>query len=353
MAAVNVGASVQSAEFGFLTDESVRKLSVVRIINNNLVDITGRPVCGGLYDPSLGPYHDETCKTCGRGSHHCPGHYGHIDLLMPVYNPLLFKFLHNLLQRICFTCHRLRIEGSRVEMGVKKLELISRGDIAGARRLDESLSSEVAPNLGDEVMSSHECGSSSGHPLEQQQQWTPLQFTEAMKVLRTLLRPPLVERCGNCGAACPRITSPSFGLFCMDGMSSADISANVSPEYSEQRNMFSRNLLPSEVKNHIELFWEKEVQFCSYLGDIQQRGFGNKKAGSSMFFLQVVLVPPIKFRPPTRGGESVRDHPQTVSLNKVLQSNIELLAAYLEKEHSKVVDKWWELQQSINVFFDS
>ncbi|KAJ4845038.1 hypothetical protein Tsubulata_031298 [Turnera subulata] len=392
MAAVKgVSKSVQSVEFGFLTDEEVKKLSVVKINNNNLVDLMGRPVPGGLYDPSLGPYQDETCKTCSQGSHHCPGHCGHIELLMPVYNPLLFNFLHKLLQRICFTCHRLRIKGSLVKMAVKKLELISKGDIAGAKRLDESLSSEVAPDLdvdSDDEDMSHEYGSSTGHPLEQQQQWTSLQFTEAMKVLNTLQR-PLVKKCANCGAASPRITSPNFGLFYINGMSSADISANVTRqlgevsrgeietideenatqtprgkgnskntekepnaarEYSEQKNMFSKKLLPSEVKNHIELFWEKEVQFCSYLSDIQQRG---KKAGYSMFFLQAVLVLPIKFRPQAKGGESVRDHPQTVLLNKVLQSNIELLAAYGKKEQSKITDKWWELQQSINVFFDS
>lgn len=37
---------------------------------------------------------------------------------------------------------------------------------------------------------------------------------------------------------------------------------------------------------------------------MQQQGFG-KKAGHSIFFLGVVLVPPIKFRLPSKGGDSV------------------------------------------------
>lgn len=67
-------------------------------------------------------------------------------------------------------------------------------------------------------------------------------------------------------------------------------------------NSFYNSL--SQVKNIIKLLWENEVDLCSFITDIQQQGFGNK-AGHSMFFLETVLVPPIKFRAPTKGGDSV------------------------------------------------
>lgn len=48
------------------------------------------------------------------------------------------------------------------------------------------------------------------------------------------------------------------------------------------------------------------------------------------------------------------EHPQTVLLNKVLQANIDLGNAHVNKlEYSKIVRKWMDLQQSINVMFDS
>lgn len=47
------------------------------------------------------------------------------------------------------------------------------------------------------------------------------------------------------------------------------------------------------------------------------------------------------------------EHPQTVLLSKILQSNISLGDAHINKEHSKVVRRWMELQQSINLLFDS
>ena len=30
------------------------------------------------------------CSTCGLLYTHCPGHFGHIELAVPVYNPLVF-----------------------------------------------------------------------------------------------------------------------------------------------------------------------------------------------------------------------------------------------------------------------
>lgn len=48
------------------------------------------------------------------------------------------------------------------------------------------------------------------------------------------------------------------------------------------------------------------------------------------------------------------EHPQTVLLNKVLQSNISLGNAHANKsEHIKIVRLWMDLQQSINILFDS
>lgn len=48
------------------------------------------------------------------------------------------------------------------------------------------------------------------------------------------------------------------------------------------------------------------------------------------------------------------EHPQTVLLGKVLQSNIALGNAYVNNpERSKIVSRWMDLQQSVNVLFDS
>lgn len=49
-----------------------------------------------------------SCKSCGQTSKHCPGHFGHIELVSPVYNPLMFNILSIILQRTCFSCHHFQ-----------------------------------------------------------------------------------------------------------------------------------------------------------------------------------------------------------------------------------------------------
>lgn len=59
-----------------------------------------------------------------------------------------------------------------------------------------------------------------------------------------------------------------------------------------------------QVKGIVKLLWENEARLCSFISDIQQQSTGTEP-GHSMFFLDTILVPPIKFRPPSKGGDSV------------------------------------------------
>ena len=50
----------------------------------------------------------------------------------------------------------------------------------------------------------------------------------------------------------------------------------------------------------------------------------------------------------------VMEHPQTVLLGKVLQANIDLGNAHTNNSNRpKIINRWMDLQQSINVLFDS
>lgn len=408
---------VESVRFGFLTDEEVRKQSCVKVTNTVLLDNVERPVAGGLYDPAMGTLNDTTaCKSCGQRSFNCPGHCGHIDLVSPVYNPLLFNTLYNLLKRTCFFCFHFRESRSQVDACVSKLELIAKGDVAGAKELDSkwatNSSLREASNGGDVSCSTVRSDSQHDSPVHQKQgEWTSLQFNEAMSVLNKFLKPTYKE-CKNCKAKNPKISKPTFGWFHMSGMTGAQTRGNIirgnkmdgpfldgdgemeslegaflqddggneaetqsstfaspdgigiakkgqkkrkgqslSDEYIKQKNFFSGPLLPSEVKEIMKLLWENEAPLCSFISDIQQQGSGNS-ATHSMFFLGTVLVPPIKFRPPSKGGDSVMEHPHTVLLAKVLQANISLGNAH-QSNRATIISRWMDLQQSINLLFDS
>ncbi|ESW17626.1 hypothetical protein PHAVU_007G255400 [Phaseolus vulgaris] len=377
--------SVKAVGFSFLTSDELLRSSRVKITNPILLNPLLNPVSGGLYDPALGPLDDKSlCKSCGQGSKHCPGHFGHIELVSPVYNPLMFNILSSILQRTCFSCHHFHASRKEVEMRTSQFELIMKGDIIRAKSLDSIISDESNHSGdGDESQGVEQLG----------ENWSSLQFSEAMSVLRKFLLRKY-KKCQNCGVVNPRISKPTFGWFHMNVLSDDEARANTmralesetinddmslgGGETTEEeditstgtakrdkrkkgklssklaaQNKLSGSLLPSQVKGILELLWENEARLCSYISDIQDQGFG-KKAGHSMFFLENIFVPPIKFRPPTKGGDDVMEHPQTVLLTKVLQGNISLGDAHINKlDPSKVLSRWMDLQQSVNLLFDN
>lgn len=68
-----------------------RKLSVKAITHPQFLDCAGVPLPGGLYDLALGPLDNkEVCATCEQLFNNCPGHLGHTNLPLTVYNPLFF-----------------------------------------------------------------------------------------------------------------------------------------------------------------------------------------------------------------------------------------------------------------------
>lgn len=106
---------VRSVSFGLQTPEQIRALSVKAITTSVIFDGLNHPVKGGLYDPALGPVdRDGKCGTCGLGSFHCPGHFGHVELPVPVYCPMTFGQMFNVLRNACLYCHRLRMSNLKV-----------------------------------------------------------------------------------------------------------------------------------------------------------------------------------------------------------------------------------------------
>ncbi|KAL0652853.1 hypothetical protein Bca4012_095544 [Brassica carinata] len=318
---------VESVRFSFMTEEDVRKHSVLQVTKPILLDNVGRPVPGGLYDPLMGPMEDDRSKC------------------------------------------------------VSQLKLIMKGDVIAAKQL----------SLKPTDSSPGECEDSDMG----KQRWTSLQFAEATDVINQFLRLKS-RKCESCKAKPPKLEKPIFGWVRLDGMSAIDIGANVmrgvkakksansgedsddgdesgisglhevedgakkkkgksskaAKDYGDLKKASKRDLLPIEVKEILEGLWDNEYEFCSFIGDLWKSG--SEKMDYSMFFLGSVLVPPTKFRAPTKGGDSVTEHAHTAGLNKVLEANIALGNACTNKLGlSKIVSIWMNLQETVNVLFDS
>lgn len=53
---------------------------------------------------------DSPCQTCGKNINECVGHFGYIDLELPVFHVGYFRNIVNILQTICKSCACVLLE---------------------------------------------------------------------------------------------------------------------------------------------------------------------------------------------------------------------------------------------------
>ena len=92
---------IRSIGLGVLSDSDILKKSVATIYKTTLNEESGT-----VYDPALGcTSNNSRCQTCDGTIFTCPGHFGHIDLNVPVI--IFYRQVTALLKCVCLTCHRL------------------------------------------------------------------------------------------------------------------------------------------------------------------------------------------------------------------------------------------------------
>ncbi|THV08343.1 beta and beta-prime subunits of DNA dependent RNA-polymerase [Dendrothele bispora CBS 962.96] len=134
----SLSSTVSSVSFSFLTSEEIRRISVKQIVNPVLLDDLNRPNAGGLYDPTLGPSdRSDICTTCRLSYFACPGHFGHIELPAPVFHPLFFANMYNLLRGTCLFCHRFKMSRDTLCKYVARFRLLEYGLLEAAQALDD------------------------------------------------------------------------------------------------------------------------------------------------------------------------------------------------------------------------
>ncbi|MHA1445189.1 MAG: DNA-directed RNA polymerase subunit A' [Candidatus Heimdallarchaeaceae archaeon] len=115
--------TIKGIRFGLLNPNTVRKLSVERIITPDTYDADGTPVATGLMDGSLGTIDPgQRCKTCGARVGSCPGHFGHIELSRPVIHVGYNKLIYKVLRATCRACHRILLEPAEIKEIIDKMD---------------------------------------------------------------------------------------------------------------------------------------------------------------------------------------------------------------------------------------
>jgi len=249
---------VEGIHFGIYTDEEVRSRSIIEVTSPQAFDALGTPLPHGLYDPLLGPTDSKTtspCSTCGNLYLNCPGHSGHIELCVPVYQPLTFPKLLVLLRTKCLACHRFRLGKRDCKIFAAKFHLVDSGRVKEALELDDQIAHAIRKGVQmesgengiiDTKMKKKEFIVSSDRSVEDlldrkigsnQSSMTTVILTSHERSVRRKLVKDFIAACGaskkcnNCDAFSPKIRHDNYNKVFQtplsDKMRKANIGANV------------------------------------------------------------------------------------------------------------------------------
>ena len=160
------------------------------------------------------------------------------------------------------------------------------------------------------------------------------------------------------------------------GMKDPNLPKAANGKVKTKRGRNERVITPAECRAHLRRLFYNEAAMCALIfgrhGPFSplssDRGFSC--ASADMFFMDVILVPPTRFRPPAKMGETLFEHPQNELLGNIVRTSYQLRELnnrlrgasekndnYDEPAHqnaaSLLLETLIQLQVDVNSFMDS
>ncbi|KAI8773138.1 DNA-directed RNA polymerase I subunit RPA1 [Biomphalaria glabrata] len=417
-----------SADFRVYSKQEILELSVKEIVSPQTFDLLQNAVIGGLHDPALGPSRrDDRCETCGQSERNCAGHFGHIKLPVLVFNPMFFKILLKLLQGSCMGCHKLGLRNAHMKLYTYQLKLLEKGFLVQAEDMIERfLNSELAEDVIIQEMNDYYTNVLQGDKDESVLSKNIITFrhqTVAM-ILRMLAKTKSIclhchtknrslkaeynqtivgtmsdDRSSKKRVIAKKVDDNNLGTETavddaveMDNQqSSPNSNETLGPDVTsspmdDQLQLELENFLkskhkrcilsPNIAREHIKMVWDNSKDFLKQLFPFLATV---KKADcpTDVFFLDVLPVPPSRFRPLSVMKERKYEHPQTANLSNIIKECVtlrDLLQLYNKRLEAggnvlgltlpetaesvainiqKIMASWLRLQSKVNVVLDS
>ena len=110
---------IKGVQFGVMSPEEIKNRSVVHVNQTILYDSSGEPVIGGLFDSRMGVIeHGKICPTDNLDNRFCPGYFGHIELVRPVFHIQFIQLIIKILKCICIRCSKLLIDVNELKLNI-------------------------------------------------------------------------------------------------------------------------------------------------------------------------------------------------------------------------------------------
>ncbi|KAF7991817.1 hypothetical protein HCN44_010618 [Aphidius gifuensis] len=103
---------IKHVQFGVSSSTEIKQQGHVPVVGSALyTEIGHAPRPFGALDKRMGVTEKgQHCQTCGKGLQDCIGHFGYMDLELPVFHVGFFRQIISILQMICKKCSRVMLD---------------------------------------------------------------------------------------------------------------------------------------------------------------------------------------------------------------------------------------------------
>lgn len=275
----------------------------------------------------------ELCSTCGYNGFKCPGHFGHIELPVPVVNPLFHKALSMLLKLSCLSCFRLQVPPYIKPLLSAKLKLLYQGQLSDLNNLDQEVISiisslqnekaktECVQNIIDTYMQNFfnrtkyneimpdSCENQTN--MKNIMQWHV--YVEG--ILRQYARNNKAGICINCHNSLPKISVLQNRIMINNKKIEKPSKEALSREVIHK--MGTIMIMPDQSKEYLRQLWNNERDFLKII--VPCLKFVDIEYPTDVFFFEVIPVLPPIVRPVNFLNGQMVEHPQTHIYKSIIQ----------------------------------
>tara|TARA_B100000767_G_scaffold275178_1_gene310840 strand:- start:779 stop:5155 length:4377 start_codon:yes stop_codon:yes gene_type:complete len=98
-------------QFSVSSPEEIKKKSVVKVTQAQLYDNNGDPIINGLFDSRMGVIDNgKICPTDELDNRFCPGYFGHIEIVKPVFHYQFLDVLLKIIRCYCIRCSSILLD---------------------------------------------------------------------------------------------------------------------------------------------------------------------------------------------------------------------------------------------------
>ncbi len=341
---------IDSISFGLMDPEEYREMSATKVITADTYDDDGFPIDMGLMDPRLGVIDPGLeCKTCGKRSGSCSGHFGHIELAAPVIHVGFTKLIRRLLRGTCRECSRLclteeerdefrdRLDRTRELSG--DLDDVTKAAIRQARKKDR------CPHCG-----------TVQYDIQHEK---PTTYYEVQEVLASDYSERIAKAMQPTEADDSRITPGELAQETDIDVSRVNeiLSGEFRPRESDRKAIESaldvdlteedtNKLMPSDIRD-----WFEEIPG----EDIAVLGVDPEKSRPEWMILTVLPVPPVTARPSITLDNGQRSEDDlTHKLVDIIRINQRFMENREAGAPQLIIEDLWELlQYHVTTFMDN